>query len=370
MSSSSVLHIVASLQGGAARQALILCQALKPLGWRCVIAAPNDNRPMADEIAASGCEFHRLPRFGRLPIFAWRAIRNLVDQTRPDVIHLHGHRAAILARMAIPKDETRPRVVYTVHGYHPPHYPGAWQRFYVNTLERWQCAGTDAYICVSHSTLDDLTEAVPNAAAKSAVIYNAIPHAETTPALRRSDRMKIRDQLGISEQAFVIGSVGRLQWQKGFDRLLDAFQWAGRETDMLLIVGEGPERRSLKRLARRYEFGKRCIFAGAQADTRPWYHAMDLFVLPSLWEGLPLTILEAWSAGTPVIATDAPGSRDIIRDGLNGLLAVNRADGIAAAIKRFHDDPTLERSLIRAGLEELNAHHDPARMAEETLEMY
>ncbi|MBZ0257148.1 glycosyltransferase, partial [bacterium] len=260
--------------------------------------------------------------------------------------------------------------VYTVHGYHPPYYPKARSRIIVNSLERMQCALTDAYICVSPSTQADLVRAVPRAEAKSEVIANAIPVKETTLAQRRENRNRIRQALGVSNEAFMIGTVARLQWQKGVDRLLQAFQWAGRETDVLLIVGDGPDCGALQSQARRMGYGKRCLFVGAQADTEPLYHAMDLFVLPSLWEGLPLTALEAWAASVPVVATDVPGSRDLIVDGVNGLLAQNHVDGIAAAVLRFHKDNTLESTLIRNGLESLQRDYSLEGMIQKTEAAY
>lgn len=369
-STRSVLHVTASLKGGAARHAIQLGEGLQARGWRVTLAAPRDDRQTAERIASAGVSYHRLGGMGRFPLRAALALRRAALSGGYDLLHVHGHRAAILTRAALMGAPSPPPLVYTVHGYHPPHYPGALSRLYVNTLERLQCGHTAAYISVSGSTEDALLRAVPAAAGKCAVIPNAIVRRNISKEEKRALRTRTREELGIPLEAFTIGVVARLQWQKGIDRLLEAFQWAGRESDFLLIVGDGPQRGALRKKANGLQYGRRCVFAGPASDAYPYYCAMDLFVLPSLWEGMPLTVLEAWDAGVPVIATDVIGSRDVIVDGVNGLLAQNNADGIAAAIHRFHKNPVLEGELIREGLNTLDERHDFSRMVERVEDVY
>ncbi len=365
-----VLQVVASLHGGAARHVAHLSRGLLAHDWQPTVASPCDDNVFRQHLLERGCESIHWGGFQRVPVLPFLKLRTLLQSSDYDIVHVHGHRAAVLARAAAMSAKSRPPIVYTVHGYHPPYYPKARSRMIVNTLERMQCSATGAYICVSPSTEADLVRAVPNAEIKSQVIYNAIPVKETSIAERRENRTRIRQALGINNEMFVLGTVARLQWQKGVDRLLEAFQWAGRETDVLLIVGDGPDRRALQALARRMGLGKRCQFVGAQDNAAPFYHAIDLFVLPSLWEGLPLTVLEAWAANTPVVATDVPGSRDMIVDGVNGLLAQNSADGIAAAIHRFHKDNTLDSTLVRNGLESLERDYSLDDMVKKTEAVY
>ncbi|MDP8243762.1 MAG: glycosyltransferase [Candidatus Hinthialibacter antarcticus] len=365
-----VLQVVASLHGGAARHVLHLSKGLIATGWKVTVASPCDDNAFLQTLTQAGCEVNHWGGFQRLPIVAYQRLRSWLQSGEFDLVHVHGHRAAILTRAAAIRLKQRPPIVYTVHGYHPPYYPKARSRIIVNSLERMQCGLTDEYICVSPSTQADLARAVPKAEAKSQVIANAVPVKETPLAVRRENRNRIREALGVSNEAFVLGTVARLQWQKGVDRLLQAFQWAGRESDVLLIVGDGPDRNALQTQARRMGYGKRCLFIGAQNDARPLYHAMDLFVLPSLWEGLPLTVLEAWANSVPVVATDVAGSRDLIIDGVNGLLAQNHPDGIAAAIHRFHKDNTLDSTLIRNGLESLERDYSLEGMIEKTEAAY
>ena len=138
-------------------------------------------------------------------------------------------------------------------------------------------------------------------------------------------RAKGRKEYKIPEEGFVIGTVARLHWQKGVSRLLKAFKAV--QTDFpnayLLIVGDGPEKKSLNKLANSLDLGANCIFAGKFTDMNKIYPIMDLFVLPSHWEGLPLTVLESWNAGIPVAATDVSGSRELIEDSVTGFLAKN-----------------------------------------------
>jgi glycosyltransferase involved in cell wall biosynthesis len=169
----------------------------------------------------------------------------------------------------------------------------------------------------------------------------------------------MRERLGIEPDSFVILYSGRFHRQKGVRYLLEAFvllkeRYSSDFPLLLLLAGDGPEREALEAKFGNV-LGDSCRFLGHREDMPDLLAATDLFVLPSLWEGCPMVILEAWAAGVPVIATDVPGTRDLIRDGENGLLVPPKDPvALAEAIERLWKDPPLREQLVTGGYESLD----------------
>jgi glycosyltransferase involved in cell wall biosynthesis len=140
--------------------------------------------------------------------------------------------------------------------------------------------------------------------------------------------------LGIPEEARLVGTVGALTPQKGLEHLVRAAATVRREPleAHFVIAGEGSLRGGLERLAKALGCAQTVHFLGHRPDIPELLAALDLFVLPSLWEGLPYALLEAGAAGVPIVATRVPGNLDLIRDGETGRLA-NPADALDLAVQ-------------------------------------
>ncbi len=155
----------------------------------------------------------------------------------------------------------------------------------------------------------------------------------------------LREELDIGEDV-VVGYVGRLSLRKGLTYLLQALRKIQREysNTVLLVVGDGEERRNLEMIAKKSEI--RAVFAGWQKDVLPYYAVMDVFVLPSLFEGLPNVMLEAMAMEKPLVATDVGANPDLVADGRNGfLVSVRDHEQIASALKRLIENPDLRKSM-------------------------
>ncbi len=367
-----VLHIIASLQGGAAHHLFYLSQGLKDKGFTVEIAAPNDNPALFNKFIESGFTVHSIPMHNSFQFNLMRVIRGLTSKLNLDLIHVHGHRAAFLTRAACLFSSTALPLVYTVHGYHPPHYTNPASRLAVNFLEWLLLNQTSAYICVSQGTQQALTEALPGAHQKAYLVENAVPMNPFTSEERERFRQEGRGKYRIPEDSLVLGTVARLQWQKGIDRLLQAFSILSKDDSSmhLLIVGDGPERMKLRNLAEFLNIAEKVHFTGHCDDVRPWYATMNLYVLSSLWEGLPLTILEAWGADTPVVATDVTGSRDIIKDGENGYLAPHSINGLVDTIGRAIEDQNNWPIMAATAKENLEIMYTIPNMVERTVYVY
>jgi glycosyltransferase involved in cell wall biosynthesis len=145
---------------------------------------------------------------------------------------------------------------------------------------------------------------------------------------------------------------------------------AGRDSQFLL-VGEGKEERALRRMVREYGLEGRVVLAGYRPDIPQVLAALDVFVLPSLYEGLPTTLMEAMAAGRPVVATDVDGNRDLIRDGETGLLVPPRdAEALADALVHLLSAPDERERLGRMALEAARSRPTPEQMTGRVIELY
>jgi len=162
-----------------------------------------------------------------------------------------------------------------------------------------------------------------------------IPNAISLSRFKPVRCQCVRQELGIAPDELVVGSVGRLTEQKGYIYLIEA---ASKVISVLpntkfLIIGEGPLKHYLQEYAEALGVSNSFIFVGPRVDMAPLYSSMDLFVLPSLWEGLPTVILESMACGIPVIATDIPGTRELVRQGHTGwLVKPKNSKALAEAI--------------------------------------
>lgn len=331
-----VLQVVASLQGGAARHAVILSEGLKQNHHQVEIAAPRDNPALIEECRNRGIPLREVALSSRLPFSAVRQLRKLLTTGGYSHVHIHGHRAAALTRFACWSLKKTFALIYTLHGYHPRHYENPLNRWAADRIENRFQNLVDAFISVSADTQAEFLEAVPAARDRRRVIENGIPLRLLAHEERSRLREEHRRKLGIPANAFVIGTVTRLHRQKSVDRLLAAFPSVLENfpDPYLVIIGDGPERKKLEEQAKRLCLSDRCRFCGDRSDAISLYPLMDLFILPSLWEGLPLTILEAWDAGVPTAATKVSGTRNVIEDGITGFLGENTVAGIAQVMIR------------------------------------
>jgi glycosyltransferase involved in cell wall biosynthesis len=198
-------------------------------------------------------------------------------------------------------------------------------------LDRWTNALVDQNVCVSQGVADfsiSETKLLPN---KLTVIPNGVDFeqlANATPADLAS--------LGIPPGGRVIITVGRLEEQKGIDHLLRAASLVVRDHDChILIAGEGRDRSQLEATAQHLGVSNSVHFIGHRADVPNLLAAADVFVLPSLWEGMSNALLEAMAVGVPVIATAVEGSKELIRPNETGLLvSTANSDELAEAIRR------------------------------------
>jgi glycosyltransferase involved in cell wall biosynthesis len=193
--------------------------------------------------------------------------------------------------------------------------------------------------------------------AARATIVNSVP-----PAARPADRAALAQEWRLRNEQRLVVAVGRLVHQKNHALAIEAL--AHVPDTVLAIVGGGPLRERLERVADEFGVRERVVFAGVRSDARALMGAADAVVLPSRWEGLPLTGLEALAAGTPLVATAVRGIQELVVDGESALVVPpDDARALARAVERALDDRALAERLRRNGLEVAIAHSEEAMVA-------
>lgn len=204
-----------------------------------------------------------------------------------------------------------------------------------------------AMVAVSAQVRDYSVKREGAKAYRLAVIPNGIePHSA------QRDRQEVRRELGIAAEELLFLTVGRLTIQKGHTYLLDAIGRliAHRATGKFVFAGDGPQRAALEAKANALGITDKILFLGVRNDVADLLAAADVFVQPSLWEGLSLALLEALFAGRPVVATRVEGVVDIVEDEKSALLIpAGDAAALAAALLRIMDDGELRKRLGQAG---------------------
>ena len=259
------------------------------------------------------------------------------------ILHVHGYAAADFGRLAARL--TGARLVLHEH-FADPRMPG-----YQALADRMLARLTDRAIAVSGSTRDFLVHERFVPAARVRLIWNGAPLDEFAPVSVERARA-VRSELGLPGDALVVGTIGRLNEQKGHRYLIEAMQQvlAGRRA-RLLVAGDGDLMESLRAQARALGIADRVVFAGHRGDVPDLLGAIDVFCISSTYEGTPLTLFEAMAAGKAVVSTSVDGCREVLEEGVTGLLVPSRDPAaLAAALGRALDDAQLRAGLGRAAL--------------------
>lgn len=285
----------------------------------------------------------------------WRLTRHF--RARPvDILHTHRYKENVLGSIAA-KVSGIPHVVRTVHGTMEIYTGWKWVKCkiykVVDFLACLFCVG--GLIGVSK----EITEGLQSIFPRKSVVY--IPNCiDEKRLVITQDRDVKREELGLKASEFVIGTVGRLTPVKGTEYLIRAVPEIIKHYEgvRILIVGDGPLRADLEVLTQSLGLEKTVIFLGWRDDTVDILNALDLFVLPSLHEGMPTVLLEAMFLGVPVVASATGGIPEVIVHGWNGLLMTPGSESsIANNCLSIAFDTFLANTLMTNGIQESNKYH-------------
>jgi glycosyltransferase involved in cell wall biosynthesis len=296
--------------GGAERHVMLLAKGMRRRGWRVTVVALADSRSAgAAELTGDGIAFLNLGmRRGLADPHGWTRFIGWLKHEKPDVVHAHLPHAAWLARWS----RLCAPIPVLIDTLHSSSTGTAGRRLGYRLSRRLP----DQVTAVSRSVADShLTAGVVNRNTLR-VLHNGVDTNDWRPD--PLVRLAVRRELGLGDE-FLWLAVGRLEMVKDYPTLLKAMAAVLRPAQ-LIIAGSGPLLRNLAHLSFHLGLERRVRFLGFVPDVKRWFQAADGFVLSSRWEGLPMTLLEAAACGLPAVATDVPGSREVIVDGDTGTL--------------------------------------------------
>lgn len=300
--------------------------------------------PLRNALAAAGIESHgtAFPELmidrGRLRLQflryarAWAETRRVLAGRRPALVYCNAGLASQLGS-GISAWLRTPRLVHL----HAP--------FYRRQYWLWGLASADELVFVSEATRRESFRRIPRPP-PSRVIWNGVDGTRFHPGTAPDPN--VRRKLGLAPGELVLAQVGSLIRRKGVDVLLDAFaRLRAQRSARLLLVGEGADRAAFEARARELGVAGDVIFAGERTETeRLWAHAIDVNVLASRMEALPLSLVEASACGVPSVATDVGGNAEVVEHGVTGLLVPAESPAaLAEALERLAADASLRRSL-------------------------
>jgi glycosyltransferase involved in cell wall biosynthesis len=360
----SIAHVLTSLNvGGAERMALLLASSQLRRGHRvCVVSLEEPpNGPLLREFEEAGIVVRRVvKRPGGFDATLFARLLACFRELRLDVVHTHNQLPLTYA--ALPGRASGARVVHTKHGPHPDSLLRMW-------LRRAGAACTHCFVAVSEPTAAFSLETREVARRKLRVILNGtdVKRFERDPERRRCTRTLWR----AAQDAWIIGTVGRMSAEKNHSLLLSAATPLLGPTCLLVVAGDGTERAATERLAEELGIADHVRFLGEVRDVPAVMAGLDAFALSSHFEGLPLVLTEAMSAGLPIVATSVGGVPDVVREGETGyLVPAGDCRAFTEALRRLRNDPMHASKMGERGHEIAQHSYSLDRMTEEYLAAY
>jgi glycosyltransferase involved in cell wall biosynthesis len=400
-----VVRIIARLNvGGPAKHVVWLTSGLEDAGYRSLLVAgsvPEGEEDMSYFAAESGVKPLYIPEMSREislkdAVTTWKLFRLLLRE-RPDLVHTHTAKAGTVGRVAgffyrwltpgvLIGRPRRCKFVHTYHGHVFHSYYGRARTGVFLTIERLLARViTDRLVVVSEQQRAEINETF------------RVGRRDQTRVVRlgldlgmfadyQSCRAKFRDELGINDDAVLVGIVGRLTEIKNHELFLNGVARLKTLVPDLnlvrfVIIGDGSLRESLERQARALGIDDVVIFAGGRRDPEYFYPALDICALTSRNEGTPLTLIEAMANARPVIATTAGGVVDLLGEKVvaderftifeRGIgVLPNDVDGFVQGLRRLIEDKALQRELGQRGYEFVDRNYRKERLLEDIKNLY
>lgn len=295
---------------------------------------------------------------------------SIMKDNQYDIVHTHSSKAGILGRIAA-RIASIPIIIHTVHGWSFHDYlPKHTRTLYIH-LEQWAASITDALIVVNTGDIQKGLNQNIGGSEQYHLIRSAIPLDQFQP--RDWDRAQTRSELGIPRDAVVVGNVGRFSPQKNpLDWIRVAADIAKEHPEAyFLLVGDGPLHAEVDAELTKENIKHKTILTGLRRDVARMMSAMDIFLITSLWEGLPRVIPQAMAMGLPVVANRVDGTEDAIEHGINGYLcSPGDLPGASKYCKELLKNPSRRQELGENGREITQRDFDMRTMIKQIESLY
>ncbi|MFT3883493.1 MAG: glycosyltransferase [Gemmatales bacterium] len=350
-----VVHVTLSLDyGGLERVVLHLVKQAEGLGQKTSILCLERRGALAERAEALGAKVYCIEKQPGLRFETIKAVRQVLEQLKPDVVHTHQIGALFYSGPAARQAKV-PVIVHTEHG---KTIKGMKQKL----LGWWAARYSQQFFCVSADIQQELSGfMVP--ASKMEVLANGIDTAQLAEPV---DTITLRRTWNIPPDAVVLGTIGRLAHVKRQDLMLQVFVRVCQRVPgaVLVLVGDGEERNKLEALAAQLGVIDQVRFTGFQSEPGKFLHLMSAFLLTSESEGMPLSLLEAWAVGVPVATFRVGGLPELIRHGETGCLAeFGNVDQLAEQVIHLIEHPSEAQAIANRCRDEIRQRFDVATMA-------
>ena len=349
--------------GGAESVVLMLAKGLDKEKFNVSVCCLTQRGPIFDEAEKEGIKIYSLEIKNRWYFFRVFKLIKLLKSENIKILHSHLFHANLLARI-IGKFMNVPVIISSEHIMG---MESRWRLF----LNRLTSGFVDIFIAVSFAVRDFLIKQIGIKSSKIAVVQNGIEYDRFQDSNLIQEKKRI--EFGFTPEDKIIGTVARIHEQKGHVYLLYAAQEVIKDfpTVKFLIVGDGPLKSAMEKLSVNLGIANNIIFTGFYKDIPGILSILDIFVLPSLWEGLPITILEAMAMKKPVIATSVSGNPEAIDDNVTGILVPPKDSGaLVKAIMKLLQNDNLRTHMGNAGYDRLNRLFNAERMVDEVTRIY
>jgi glycosyltransferase involved in cell wall biosynthesis len=348
-----VLHIITRLdKGGSADNTLLSVLGLNKEVFKVDLLSGRTNFPSPKLTQLKEQNLIQYKEIGQLvraiqpfkDISALSQLYQYIKKGRYDIVHTHSSKAGLLGRLAARMAGVK-HIIHTPHGHIFYGYYGRGLSFMFIILERWAARYTEKIITLTNAGKEEHIQYKIAPAHKFITIHSGLELGSLQPSDTKNDVAK---EFNIDKSDKLIGTVARLVPIKGHEFLLKAAPLVLQHypNTTFLLIGDGPLRKKLENLAQQLNFFDKIVFSGMREDIPRLLNAIDIFVLPSLNEGMGRVLIEAMALAKPIVATRVGGVPDVIEDGSSGLLVPSAdPDALANAICTIMKNPSLAARL-------------------------
>ena len=367
----NVAHIVTRCIAGAGGVAVRGAVSIDPARYRGTLVTGSGG-PLLDEARAHGVDVVVIPELvspisPRQDVVALARIIAVLRERHVDVVHTHSAKAGALGRVAARRVGAR-RVVHTMHGFPFHAFQSPLTRATYVQIERSLSRLTDVYLAIGTGVA---VEMIRRGLARPEQIRTIGPAVDPpTVVTSAATRARARLLLGIRDDALVVGTVGRMDYQKAPEILIEAVSRLTPQA-MLVWAGDGPLLDAARQQVAALGLQDRILLLGNRADVPTILPAFDVFAMASRYEGLPCVIVEAQQSGIPVVATAVNAVPDVVIPGESGLLVPpGRADLLAGALDHALANPRIAHQWVLNARSQLGARYAPETLAAVLEEVY
>lgn len=333
------------------------------MGYEVQVACNFDDRSslsdekvdlLKDKLTALGVKYHNIP-FQRMPIKpanlkAYTQLKSLIDSQNFDLIHCHTPVGGIITRLAAAKSRKKngTKVIYTAHGFH--FFEGAplinWLIYF--TAEKLCSYFTDTIITINK---EDYNNAQTKLNAKKVAYVPGVGVDTDFFAGNAGKREALLSEISAKEDSTILLSVGELSDRKNHSVSIKALSEIKNENVRLVIAGTGEKREEFLSLAKELGVEGRVHLLGFRTDIAELLKSADIFLFPSIQEGLPVALMEAMSCSLPVICSEIRGNIDLIDDTCGVLCGATDVNAFAKAVEKLIADPDTRKAMAEKALE-------------------